>query len=69
MLTMVVFIANAWVQYCQERTNIQLATYAGVDDHHTYGLAEIIIRYIQDNGGDIILHAQQKFPEAITSNL
>ena len=64
-----IFRANAWVQDCQERSNTQLTTYAGVHAHHTNGLSEICIREIQDNIRAMMLHAQQKCTKAITANL
>ena len=64
-----IFRANAWVQDCQERANQQLTNNSGADAHHTTGLAEGFIRDIHDNGKAMMLHAQQKWPEAITTNL
>ena len=62
MLKMATLRENAWFQECQERANPQLTTYAGVDAHHTNGLAEIRRRYIQENGIARMLHNQQKWP-------
>ena len=64
-----IFRANAWAQDCQERANPQLTTYAGLNAHHTNGLAESRTRNIQENGRAMMLHVQQKFPEAIADNL
>ena len=64
-----IFIENAWVQYCQERANPQLTTYAEVDYHHTNGLSEKRIRDNQENVRSMMLHSQQKQPEDITANL
>ena len=64
-----IFRENAWVLYCQERANTHLKTYSGVDACHINGLAERRIRDIQDNSVAMMLHAQHKFPEAITTNL
>ena len=54
--------ANSWVQDFQERENPQLTTYAGVDSHHTNGLSDIHIRYIQDNDIDTMIHDHKKWP-------
>ena len=64
-----IFRANSWVQDLQERANPHLKNYYGVGSHQTNILAERIIRDIQDNGRAMMLHAQQKWPESITSNL
>ena len=64
-----IFRENAWVLYCQERANTHLKTYSGVDTCHNNRLAERRTRYTQENSVAMMLHAQHKFPEAITTNL
>ena len=64
-----IFTENAWVQDCQYCANPHLTTYARVDAHQTNGLAKRRIRDIQDNDRAMMIHAQQKWPEAITDNL
>ena len=64
-----IFRANKWVQSCQSGSKPQGMTFAGVDAHHTNGLAERRIRDIQDNGRAMLIHASHKWKSHITANL
>ena len=62
-----IFAANKWRQHCRNRG--QALTFAGVGAHHQNGVAERKIRDLQDLARAMLLHAQDKWPGAITSNL
>jgi hypothetical protein len=47
----------------------QTISYCGVNAHHQNGHAEKKIRDLQDLARTMILHAQQRWPSAITANL
>ena len=64
-----VFRANNCIKACQSDPNPQGMTFAGVDAHHTNGLAEHRIRDIQDNGRAIMIHATHKWKTHTTINL
>ena len=62
-----VFRANAWVEECVKQR--QTLTFAGVNAHHTNGLAEARIKQLQNLARTMLIHANARWPEAITANL
>ena len=62
-----IFKANAWVQACQAKE--QGLTFAAVGAHHTNGKAERRIRELQDMARTMLIHANKRWPEAISANL
>ena len=64
-----VFRANNWIKACQSDPNPQGMTFAGVNAHHTNGLAERRIQDIQDNGRAMMLHGTNKWKTHTTINL
>ena len=64
-----VFRANNWTKACQSDPNPQGMMFAGVDDHHTNGLVERRIWYIQDNSRAMMIHATHKWKTHTTINL
>ena len=50
-------------------TQRQTISYCGVGAHHQNGRVEKLIRDIQDQGRTVLLHAKQRWPQAITENL
>jgi hypothetical protein len=62
-----IFTSNAWRQACH--TSHQSLTFAGVNAHHQNGVAERRIRELQNLARTMIIHAERRWPEAITPNL
>ena len=62
-----VFRAHQWVDHCTKQK--QILTYAGVGAHHQNGVAERRIRVLQEMTRTLLLHAQHKWPQAISPNL
>ena len=62
-----IFAANGWKQSCAKER--QTISYAGVNAHHQNGIAERRIRELQNLARTMLIHAQQRWPEAITTNL
>ena len=62
-----IFRANLWQAECKK--NNQGLTFAGVNAHHTNGLAEKRIRDLQDLARTQMIHATNKWPACITANL
>jgi GAG-pre-integrase domain len=61
------FIDNAWSKHLIE--NNQAISLCGVNAHHQNGRVEKRIRDLQDLARSSILHAQNLWPDAITTNL
>jgi len=62
-----IFSKNAWTQSCiQERQSLTLA---GVSAHHQNGVAERRIRELRALARTMLIHAQRRWPQAITTNL
>jgi hypothetical protein len=47
----------------------QIVFYAGVNAHRQNGVAECRIRDLQNLARTMLIHAQQRWPEAVTTNL
>ena len=47
----------------------QLITYCGVNAHFQNGIAENRIRDLQEQATTVLLHAETKWPKAISANL
>jgi hypothetical protein len=62
-----IFAANAWRRSCQ--VNRQGLTFAGVNAHHQNGIAERRIKELQNMARTMLIHAQHRWPDAITTNL
>ena len=62
-----IFKSKAWVLDCQ--ISRQMITYAGVGAHHQNGVAEQIIRVLQDLTRTQFIHANQGWPAAINAHL
>ena len=62
-----IFRANLWQAECKKSN--QGLTFAGVNAHHTNGLAEKRIRDLQDLARTQMIHATSKWPACITANL
>ena len=62
-----IFKANKWMEHCHESG--QGMTFAAVNAHHTNGLAERRIRELQDLTRTNMIHANRRWPDAITANL
>ena len=62
-----VFKANKWRNACAEAK--QRLTFAGVNAHHTNGMAEKRIRDLQDLTCTQLIFAARRWPSAITPNL
>jgi len=43
----------------------QTMSYCGVVAHHQNGRAEMLLRDLQDHGRTVLLHAQQRWPNAV----
>ena len=61
------FAANEWVRDCHGKG--QGLTFASVNAHHQNGKAEIRIRNLQDQARAMIIHANKRWPEAVSANL
>ena len=64
-----IFRANDWIKYFQSEPNPQGMSFSGVDDHHTNGISERRIRYIQDSGRTMLIHAAHRWKSHITTTL
>jgi hypothetical protein len=62
-----IFKANLWLETCKALN--QTTTCAGVGAHHQNGVAERRIRELQDMARTMLIHAQRRWPTAITANL
>jgi hypothetical protein len=62
-----IFRASKWVEQCMQQQ--QRLTFAGVNAHHSNGLAERRIRSLQDLARSMLLHANKRWPDAVTTNL
>ena len=62
-----IFRASKWVEECMR--NNQALTFAGVNAHHSNGLAERRIRSLQELARAMLLHANKRWPNAVTTNL
>jgi hypothetical protein len=62
-----IFKANLWVRDCKEKG--QGLTFAGVNAHHQNGVAERRIRELQDMARTMLIHANSRWPESVTTNL
>jgi hypothetical protein len=62
-----IFKANLWVDECKKKG--QGLTFAGVNAHHQNGVAERRIRELQDMARTMLIHANSRWPESVTTNL
>ena len=62
-----IFNARAWRTSCSE--SHQGLSFAGVNAHHQNGRAERRVRSLQDMARTMLVHANHRWPEAITANL
>ncbi len=62
-----IFKAKKWIEAC--RTMNQSLTFAAVGAHHQNGKAERRIREIQETARASLIHANRRWPIAITANL
>ena len=62
-----IFREHQWVDDCTSKG--QALTFAGVGIHHQNGVAERRIRVLQEMTRTLIIHAQHKWPQGISSNL
>ena len=62
-----IFRANLWVNDC--RVSDQPLTFAGVGAHHQNGFAERRIRTIQGLARTMMIHANKRWPNSISTNL
>lgn len=62
-----IFRANEWLKDCQ--LNQQRVTFAGVNAHFANGIAERRIRALQDQARTMLIHANHRWPAAISANL
>ena len=62
-----IFKAKEWVQACYDAR--QQLTFAAVGAHHANGKAERRIRELQELVRTQLIHANRRWPKAITSNL
>ena len=51
------------------RAQRQTMSYCGVGEHHQNGRIEKLIRDLKDHGKTVLLHAQQRWPDAVNENL
>ena len=61
------FAANDWVRVCY--TKGQGLTFASVNTHNQNGKAEVRIRNLQEMARTSMIHANKRWPDAITPNL
>ena len=59
--------ANLWVEACKAMN--QRLTFAGVNAHHLNGVVERRIRELRDLARSMLIHANSRWPDAITANL
>jgi len=62
-----IFKANLWVEECKKQG--QGLTFAGVNAHHQNGVAERKIRELQDMARTMLIHANSRWPDGVTTNL
>ena len=62
-----IFNGKAWRQSCSE--SHQGLSFAGVNAHHQNGRAERRVRSLQDMARTMLIHANHRWPQAITANL
>jgi hypothetical protein len=62
-----IFKANDWVKECRDKR--QPLTFAGVNAHHQNRIAERRIRELQELARTILVHANRRWPKAVTANL
>ena len=62
-----VFAAHGWKDNCQK--NNQQLTFAGVNAHHQNGMAKQHIKELQHMARTMLIHANKRWPSAITANL
>jgi hypothetical protein len=62
-----IFKANKWVDACKNKG--QGLTFAGVNAHHQNGIAERKIRSLQELARTMLVHANKRWPVAVTANL
>ena len=62
-----IFKAHGWVKACHDQG--QDLTFAAVGAHHSNGKAERRIRELQEMARTMLLHANKRWPQAITANL
>ena len=63
------FNENAWIQYLKRQNPQQTQSYSGVGAHHQNGVAEKRIQDLQDCARTMLLHAQRRWPDAVSENL
>ena len=63
------FNDNAWVHHLHRQNPQQTQSYSGVGAHHQNGVAEKRIRDLQDCARTMLLHAQRRWPGAISEHL
>jgi hypothetical protein len=61
------FAAHGWVKACHAKQ--QGLTFAAVGAHHQNGKAEIRIRHLQDMARTMMIHANRRWDDAVTTNL
>ena len=61
------FAANDWVRDCY--TKGKGLTFSSVNAHHQNGKAKVRIRHLQDMARTSMIHANKRWPDAITPNL
>ena len=62
-----IFRAHKWTDDCHNKS--QPLTFTGVNAHHQNGVAERRIGLLQEHARAMLIHAQQKWPGVVTSNL
>ena len=62
-----IFKAKGWVNACNAKG--QSLTFAAVGAHHTNGKAECQIRELQEMARTTLVHANQRWPEAVNAYL
>ncbi len=62
-----IFKAYLWVEECKKQG--QGLTFAGVNANHQNGVAERKIRELQDMARTMLIHANSRWPDGITTNL
>ena len=62
-----IFVSKAWKDDCDSQR--QGMSYSGVNAHFQSGIAERRIRELQDNARVLLIHAQRRWPSAVTANL
>lgn len=62
-----IFKANLWVEECKKQG--QGLTFAGVNAHHQNGVAERRICELQDMARTMLIHANSRWSESVTTNL